>query len=110
VSARIGRTKFAFVSSVVYPTPSGSRVCTAQPVAESTSVRASPPCTTPSGLTTNSDDSPSNTACPSPISTRRNPSVAPIGGCGILPSTIAWRYSRPLAAPEAATDTGSDHV
>ena len=54
-SVRIWRTKFAFVSSVVYPTPSGSIVCTAQPVAESTSVNARPPWTTPSGLSTYSD-------------------------------------------------------
>ena len=48
------------------PTPSGSIVWTAQPVAESTSVSARPPCTTPSGLSTNSDASPSNTACAVP--------------------------------------------
>src|SRR5215211_1503287 len=110
VSRRIVRTKFAFVSSVVYPAPPSSSVCTAHPVAESISVSANPPCTMPSGLRTNSDASPSKTARPSATSASTNPNVAAIGGGGSRPSIIAFRNAIPLVSPESSNETGSDHV
>src|SRR5215207_9493716 len=39
----IGRRKLTFSSTVVYPTPAGSIVCTAQPIVESRRVHAKPP-------------------------------------------------------------------
>src|SRR3954453_22721155 len=50
VSRVIARTKLVFSSTVVYAVPAGSVVWTAQPVAESSSVAAKPPCTAPIGL------------------------------------------------------------
>jgi len=50
VAAVIGRSRFTFSSTVVYPTPAGSSVLTAQPIAESKSVQARPPWTLLTGL------------------------------------------------------------
>jgi hypothetical protein len=44
------RMKLIFSSNVVNPVPAGNVVCTAQPDAESSSVKEYPPCTTPKGL------------------------------------------------------------
>src|SRR5438552_789055 len=54
----------------------------AQPIAESSSVIAKPPWTTPMGLYTDSSGSPSNTALPSSTSTPVKPSACVIGGGG----------------------------
>ena len=106
VSGKIGREKFTFVSTVVYPVPAGSKEWQAHPVALSIKAIAQLPCTVPKGLSNSGFASPSNAANPSPTSTSSKDNTFAIGGGGKWPSIMACSASLPLnpaASGEFAT-------
>src|SRR4051812_9722616 len=80
---------------------------TALPIAESSRVQAQPPWTWPIGLYCDSAGLPGKRATPSSAETMRKPSVAPIGGCAIVPSQIARKSSRPVLSMATSDDEGS---
>ena len=89
---------------------SRSAFITAQPIAESSRVATTPPCTPPIGLYMCSPNSPANRAVPSPTASNRNPSVCWIGAGGVCPAMIDSMNARPvLPAAALAVSCGSLH-
>jgi len=84
-------TMFTFSSRVVYAWPRSSELCTAQPMAESSRVQKTPPCTDPIGLYRCSPTSRPKVTWPGSTRTMLIPSRAAIGAGGMRPSAMPSR-------------------
>src|SRR5215831_7926626 len=82
VPAETDRTKLTVMSTVVYAWPGCITECTAQPIAESSTVEIQPPCTLPIGLRKRDEGFASNTTRPCSTSVIQISVTSANGGAG----------------------------